>query len=242
MSVVGRDNISQLTCGIRFEKSFRISDITGQIFDTVLHDQSTPFGTEFFPKYQEVHLQDRLLLNDDRGYYLRIMTSDIIFQYTLHENGPDQREQIDWFTKDAVQFIIEKVLHDNKIQNIMRFGFMITHIVEGENLGGNVLDQLTSGEIKNADQLTIRFGNKDVTADGITKSGVNDYVNRITTIKQVDEKKYEIILDYQYYFLPVIKDLKQWKTVSFFERAFQSLDKKFYSIINPFVDKMAVAA
>jgi len=237
MLLVNREKISQLICGIRFERTFRMSDITGQIFDTVLHDEFSPFGTDFFPHFEEFGTQDKVLVNSEKGYYLRINTSDIIFQYTLHSQINSQEKEIFWFRNDAINFIIDKIIHENGIQNIIRFGFMVTHLIEGENLGGNVLNQLTKGEINNADQFTLRFGNKDVTADGITKSGVNDYVNKITTIRQIGEKEYDITLDYQYYFLPQLVKLKGWNTSNFFDRAFHNLDNKFYTMTNLLVNK-----
>lgn len=238
MSIINKEKITQLTCGIRFEKSFRVGDIIGQIFDTVLHDKTTPFGTDFFPQYQELSTQERSLVNYEKGYYLRINSSDIIFQYSLHGSIDKQNEEINWFRNDAVDFIIDKIVYANRIKNIKRFGFMISHNINVENLGGNVLNQLTSGEVNNADQFTLRFGNKDIIAEGLVKSGVDDYVNRITTIKQIEEKEFSIILDYQYYFLPELNDVKNWSTNNFFDKALSYLDKRFYNMLNPLVNKM----
>ncbi|ADK79542.1 hypothetical protein [Sediminispirochaeta smaragdinae] len=238
MPIVNRDNISKLTCGIRYEKTFRISDIAGSLFDTVLHHRSSPFGTEFFPRYQELNSQDRALINSERGYYFRITTSDVIFQYTLHPEKQDLSDEIEWFKNDASQFIINEILEKNSIKNIMRFGFMITHEIDGENLGGNVLDQLTNGEIRNADQFTFRFGNKDTTKEALIRRDVNDYINKITTIKQITESKYEVTLDFQYYFSPELTSIKDWNTESFYTKAFYSLDNSFYDMINPLVSKL----
>jgi hypothetical protein len=226
-----QDNISQLTLGIRFEKSFRVSDITGQIFDNVLHDNSSPFGTDFFPNYQAFGAHDRWLFNGDRGHHLRITTSDVIFQYTIQASSNLEKES-NWFKQDATNFIIDKVFKENRIKNIMRVGFMISHRLQGENVGGRVLDKLTSGDIRTADQFTLRFGNKDATADGMSKSGVNDYINKITTIKQVSEAEYDITLDFQYYFLPSIDNLHGWDITSFYIRAMNNLSDKFYPMIN----------
>ena len=242
MPILSRNDISQITCGIRFEKSFRIGDISGQIFDTVLHNSSSPFGTDFFPRFQELNTQDRALVNSERGYYLRITTSDIVFQYTIQENKKSLDSQIEWFKKDAIKFIIDKIIHENGIKNIIRFGFMVTHVINGENLGGNVINQLSGGEIKSADQFTLRFGNKDITGDGLIKKGVDDYVNKITTIRQTGETEYDITLDYQYYFIPQMTNLKDWDEDKFFERAQISLDNRFYSMINPLISKMVEVA
>lgn len=226
-----RDNISQFTIGIRFEKSFRVSDITGHIFDVVLHDRSTPFGTEFFPQYQAFGSHDRMLVNSDRGYYLRVTTSDIIFQYSISSTD-DLEKELRWFRNDATAFIVDKILGDNRITNIMRIGFMTTHIINGENVGGHVLEKLTAADIKTADQFTLRFGNKDTTVDGMIKKGVNDYINKITTIKQISDTQYDVTLDFQYYFLPSLETLKGWDFSAFFDRAMHTLDEKFYAMIN----------
>jgi hypothetical protein len=235
--MLDRGKISTLTCGIRYERTFRVSDIAGSIFDTILHSTCTPFGTDFFPKYQEISNQDRMLLNDEREHYFRISTSDIIFQYKIfQEDGLDG--QMNWFKNDAMQFVINEILSKNKIKNIIRIGFMIDHIIEGENLGGKILQQLSNGEMNTADQFTLRFGNKDITADGLTKKGVDDYVNRLTTIKENDENKYKITYDYQYYFIPKYDDLKDWDINAFFDKALSKLDNKFYELINSLLYKM----
>ena len=238
MELIDRDEIALLTVGVRYEKSFRIGDISGHLCDMALRDSSSPFGSDFFPRFQELSTQDRMLINNDRGYFLRITTSDLIFQYTINPDREHQEKEIKWFIHDAFAFIVEKLIHENHISRLQRVGFMISHIIDGENLGGNVISHLTSGKIKKAEQFTLRFGNKDATADGLTKHGVDDYVNHISTIKQTDENKYDISLDYQYYFIPQIADLKRWNATAFFERAFYKLDNDFYPTINPLVERV----
>ncbi len=234
------DQISHLTLGIRFEKSFRISDITGQIFDVVLRDSSSPFGTEFFPNYSSIGEEDRSLFNGDRGHYLRITNSDVIFQYTIQSKDQLQKE-MNWFTADATNFILDKIFKENRIRNIMRVGFVIAHLLSGESVGNRVLEKLTSGDIKTADQFTLRFGNKDTTADGLIKSGVNDYINKITTIKQISESDFHILWDFQYYFLPPLVNLSEWDISSFYSRARASLDQKFYRMINTLLGELVEA-
>jgi len=162
----------------------------------------------------------------------------VIFQYTIFHEKASLENEMGWFKNDAIQFIINEIISKNKIQNIIRVGFMITHTIEGENLGGTVLNQLSDGSIKTADQFTLRFGNKDTTADGLIKKGVGDYVNRITTIKQTEENKYQATYDYQYYFLPQFLDLKDWNVNAFFDKSISNLNIKFYSLINPLLTKM----
>jgi len=48
-----KNNIIGLTVGIRFNRSFRIPDVSGDIIDNILYSDKSPFGTKFFPKVQE---------------------------------------------------------------------------------------------------------------------------------------------------------------------------------------------
>lgn len=59
--LLSEESLGQVTVGIRYEKTFRVSDIIGSLFDIVLHDPATPFGTNFFPKFHEFGPHDRML-------------------------------------------------------------------------------------------------------------------------------------------------------------------------------------
>jgi hypothetical protein len=241
MSTISRDSITSLTCGIRYEKSFRIGDISGSIFDSILHSESSPFGTEFFPRYQEINSHDKALINDERNYYLRLTSSDVIFQHTLFPEANTFDEELVWFKDDAVRYIVNEIISQKGIGNIIRFGFLITHIYEGENVGGNVLSKLTDGEKRSADQFTLRFGNKDTTAEGLIKKAVDDYVNRISTIKQIDKNRYEISLDSQYFFVPKYDDIKDWDSSAFIDKSVAYMDSRFYAMLNPIINEMVKA-
>lgn len=49
-----KDNIIGLTLGIRYNRSFRIPDISGDMIDNILYNEKSPFGEEFFPRMQEI--------------------------------------------------------------------------------------------------------------------------------------------------------------------------------------------
>ena len=72
-----RKDIIGLTLGIRYAKSFRIPDISGDIVDHILYSSNSPFGTEFFPKLQSFS-QEKILHNPKTSEYLRINTDDVI--------------------------------------------------------------------------------------------------------------------------------------------------------------------
>ena len=73
-----KNNIIGLTVGIRFNRSFRIPDVSGDIIDNVLYSDKSPFGTKFFPKVQENSNREKTLFNPQSSEYLRINTDDVI--------------------------------------------------------------------------------------------------------------------------------------------------------------------
>jgi hypothetical protein len=234
---INEQYLGQVTVGIRFQKLFRISDIIGSLFDIVLHDPSTPFGTTFFPNFHEFGPHDRMLYSLENSRSLRINTSDIIFQYTF--TTPETRqEELDWFKNHALNFIINELVKKNQITNIQRFGYMMTHICEPNNVGGKVMSLLTNGEQDTADQFTLRFGSKSATPLGKLKSGVSDYINSINTIKQISPTHYDFTLDYQYYFSPEIRTFEDWNIQEFFRFAENNLKEKFYPMINSLVGEL----
>jgi hypothetical protein len=232
---LSRSDLSYVVIGFRYEKSFRISDISGEICDTILHDKSSPFGIKFFPRLNEIGTQDKTLVNDQTQNYLKITTSDIIFKYNIGSYSDDKTVEIDWFKDSAIPFIKEKLIEDKKIRNIDRIGLMFGNDILLDNLGSLIIQKLTDNEYKEADQFALNFGLKDTAVEGIIKRSVDDYVNRLYLMKQSDSNKYEVIFDYQYYFIPTIPDIKTWNITQFFDRSLIQLDTSFYPFINKFL-------
>lgn len=233
---IDRNDISILTIGLRFERSFRITDIMGNIFDCILRDSGSPFSPDFFPNFQEISSHDKVLINGETGSFFRLTTTDILFRHTISKDKSNLEKELKWFQKDAIGFIIDKIINTYNIKNFVRIGFLVTHLVEEDNIGGIVLSKI-SDEINKADQFTLTYGRKDPTVDGLVKKGVNDYVNRITLLKQLGEKEYDISLDYQYYFLPQLEKISGWPINDFFVKAYQNLDEKFYTMVNQLINE-----
>jgi hypothetical protein len=227
--------LKKLVFGIRFEKTFRILDIMGHTIDTILHDKSSPFSTVFFPSLEELGSQDRILINREKGHFLRLTPSDIIFNYSLQSNDNKIEKEINWFQNDALEFIIDKLIKNNKVKDIMRIGIMFMHEIEAENIGGKVISKLINKEKFNADQFTLSYGNKDKTIEGLVKKGVDDYINKITIIKQISDNNYDFTLDYQYHFSPYLDYLTEWNNITFFDRAYTYLNDQFYSMVNSLI-------
>jgi hypothetical protein len=101
---------------------------------------------------------------------------------------------------------------------------------------------LTSNAETNADQFSLTFGRKDTAIESLVRKDVEDYVNRLFLLQQVSEKAYDLTFDYQYYFLPPIHDLAEWRFDSFMDKAMYQLNGVFYPFINSLISAMAQVA
>lgn len=232
--VIEKSDLHALTLGVRFEKSFRVADMIGHIFDDVLHGKSSPFNTDIFPNYHELSSQDKALVHNERGDFLRVTVSDVIFRYYLKEADSSTAE-IEWFRNDACQYVLDRIFGRIKVANIYRAGIMYTHNIEASDLGGMVLTKLKHEGVNNVDQFSLTFGKKDTTAEGYVKKGVDDYINRINTIKQIAIDKYEFTLDYQYYFKPHLDKIDSWNFDNFFQKSQTYLNDHYYTLVNGIV-------
>jgi hypothetical protein len=178
---------------------------------------------------------DRALVNDNRKHFLRITTSDIIFQYTLQGKNGNQGEELDWIKNDAIPFLIDKVINGKNIRNIIRVGIMMGHLIEGFNLGGSIISRLTDKAGSKADQFSLTFGRKETAIDGFIRKDVEDYVNKLFLMQQISQESYDLTFDYQYYFNPPIHDLVDWKYAGFMEKAMYQLESVFYPLINSLI-------
>ena len=87
-----KQKIVGITFGIRFNRSFRVPEISGEMIDDILYSNKTPFGTEFFPKIQET-AREKVLFNNKTNEYLRINTDDIILGVEIKDNF---EEKFNW--------------------------------------------------------------------------------------------------------------------------------------------------
>lgn len=231
-------DVKLLIIGFRFDKAFRLGDILGQIIDHILNDSSSPFDAQYFPQITELGNQDRTLHHPETGCFLKLTPSDIIYRHSIPSEKTNFNNEFKWFKEDAVAFLVEGVLDYFKIRNIHRIGMMYSHIIELKSFASSILSKVMvepKDDTPNADQFILTFGNKDVTAEGLIKKNVNDYLSRITSIKQIVNDSYDITLDYQYYFNPKCSTCGEWKINTFIDASLSHLSNKFYPLIDSFL-------
>ena len=54
-----KDKIKKIVIGIRYRRSFRVPNIVGEIVDQVLHDDDSPFKSNFLMKLAKWELGDK---------------------------------------------------------------------------------------------------------------------------------------------------------------------------------------
>lgn len=195
-----KKRISGLIVGVRFEKSFRVSDVLGKIADDVLYDKNSPFDSVFFPNIQSSDVE-RILNNGKTGDYFRINIENLIFYKTIDK---DFDKQFTWI-KEVVLPFFENLFKDNGIKNILRIGIVAESSLEVNKkilALSNNLDPKFSG----VNGTRVSFSKKYPTDFGLTKEEKNDYKNLIYNFDSKDEKLLATV-DYQYFYSPSMDKL-----------------------------------
>ena len=221
-------DINEIIFGIRFQRFWHILDITGDITDKILRGEKSPFSNNYFTKVGDLE-RGKKLFNDETGCSSVIATDDLIFKHVFDDKKEELKgKDIGWFFNTIVKFIIPELLIFYKIRQIMRMGVLYLRIVDAESISKELIDTAV-GEIQGeTTKFNLDFHKKIPLEKSLAKKGVNDYKNIIYSIENIDEKKYRIGLDYQYYFKPYIDHLGDWKKHDFLEKSHAYLNETFY--------------
>lgn len=225
-----KDKIIGITVGIRFSKSFRIPDVSGQIIDDILYNEDSPFDAEYFPRVQETSNRERTLYNPRTSDYLRINTDDLIMGVRV-DNNFDQKYK--WIKEDVFKYLKERLFTKFGIKNIQRIGVIFTHKIEKNRKLGDSINLLTADNIKGVENINISFSKKNSAQEALFRKGVNDYRNAIYNFSEMEDGLL-VGLDFQYYYLPIIEDLRECFSEKVFEDALSFLETNFYTWINSY--------
>ena len=103
--------IKGITIGIRYQRSFRIPDIAGEMVDDILQNKKSPFGLDLFDGIQETSTREKVLFNKRTNEYLRINTDDLILGIILSDNF---EEKYDWIKKKVIPYLDSELFLDSK--------------------------------------------------------------------------------------------------------------------------------
>lgn len=223
-------NIIGLTLGIRFKRSFRIPDISGDLIDNILYSEKTPFGTNFFPNVQENSAREKTLFNPKTSEYLRINTDDFILGIEVN-NEFDKK--FNWLKKEVLKYYQEELFKTYEIKNIRRLGIIFSHKINRTKKLTQLVSSLTENKITSADGISFSFSRKEPSSQALFRKGVNDYKNTIYNFLELKEAV-QADFDYQYYYEPVIEDLREGFTEKILDSAKTFLEDNFYKWLNKY--------
>lgn len=221
------DNLQQkiigITFGIRFNRSFRIPEISGEIIDNILYSSKTPFGTKFFPRIQEMR-REKILVNDETTEYLRINTDDLILGLEVKNNFEDR---FDFLSDDVLNYFKDILFKNYDLKNIRRVGVVFAHKIDRDKSIDEAVKVLTKNKIDSVDNVSISFSKKSPATEALYRKDVNDYKNTIYNLTEL-EGAVLAELDYQYYYSPPIEDLRECFVDKILSDAKVFLQKNYY--------------
>lgn len=228
-----KNNIIGITIGIRYSRSFRIPDVSGDIIDHILYSEKTPFGTDFFPNVQENSNREKTLFNRKSSEYLRINTDDLILAIEINN---DFEKKFKWLKEEIIPYFANDLFRNYKIQNIKRFGIIFSHKIQKNEKLINAVASLTNSKVIDADNISVSFSKKAASTEALFRKGVNDYKNRIYNFQEFNEAV-QADLDYQYYYEPAIEDLRECFVDKILDDADNFLENNFYNWLNEYEEK-----
>lgn len=228
-----KNNIIGITIGIRYSRSFRIPDVSGDIIDHILYSEKTPFGTDFFPNVQENSNREKTLFNRKSSEYLRINTDDLILAIEINN---DFDKKFKWLKEEVIPYFANDLFKNYKIQNIKRFGIIFSHKIQKNKKLTNAVASFTNSEVIDADNISVSFSKKAATTEALFRKGVNDYKNRIYNFQEFNEA-IQADLDYQYYYEPTIEDLRECFVDKILDDANNFLENNFYNWLNEYEEE-----
>lgn len=224
------DQIIAVTVGIRYSKSFRIPDISGEIIDHILYNEESPFGKEFFPKVQETSSREKTLFNPDADEYLRLNTDDLILGLSINNNF---EKKFNWLVNDVMKYLQNILFHKFKINNIKRLGIIYAHKIDKDKRLNDLVSTLTNGSITGSEKVSISFSRKSITNEGLIRKNVSDYQNSIYNFVEMESATLAQ-LDYQYYYEPMIEDLRDCFVEKILNESNSFMQNNYYSWLSTY--------
>lgn len=220
-----KNKITGISLGIRFIRTFRISDISGDIIDNILHSKKSPFDIDYFPRIKENTSREKILLNDETNEYLRINTDDLILSISVDD---DLDKKIKFIKEKVIPYYKETLFRKYEIENIKRIGIIFHHKLEKFNAINKLVKELTSDKIDEVNNVNLSFSKKLPTHEGLIEKDTNNFKNTIYTFEQ---QKDDILFnfDYQYYYEPALQDLRNTDIDQITELPFKYLEEKVYN-------------
>jgi len=200
------DSIFRITVGIRYQRSFGLLDSTGEIVDSILHDDDSPFAHDFFTEIAESIDRGKILARAAGQTRLSINSDDLIFQYSF-ESGDDFKKRFEWISKKCVPYFINKILSPHRVKKYMRLGMVFSHDLPNPPFLNQSVINLTDDSFSNPETIVVRFSKRLPVDEALVKKGVNDWENVIFTVQNKTSSTVNLEVDLQHYFDPLPNEL-----------------------------------
>ena len=217
------DKINRITIGIRFRRSFRITDISGKVVDSLLHDENSPFSENFFKEVGETTSKGKILLSEKQDFLSIDIDSLVLSLNTNNLESTLEKIQNVYFP-----YFSKVIFNEFEIYNVNRLGIIFEHKVENLSSVDEIIKKLSSNKIEVPDNLELRFSKKLPTNVGLITKDVIDFYNAIFTY-QKNSSGLDVKLDYQLYFSPEIATIEDVEFGKFVDSAKNYLKNNFYN-------------
>ena len=225
-----RNNITNITIWIKYERSFRVRDLFWEITDKICY--SDDFWNPFKDWFLTNQFQDNgtMILRSEYNEkwlasYIRLDCDNIVFNY-LVEESKDVSKSID-FIKKAMIYLLN-LLSNFSISNFVRLGIIYNHNVKwnNENLK-KICKDITWNKIGDFNDFSCRFSKRIKDDKALVDKNNKDFNNLIYNV-WASQDGLELWLDYQYYFVPSKPSLDEGDIKWFFKNSEYFLNTYFY--------------
>lgn len=227
-----KEHITELTLGIRFNRSFRIPDIAGEIVDNILSGDKSPFSSKYFLEVREGSGDSgrEKILTNKKKEYLRINTDDVILKIKVDGNFD---ERFNWLRNKVFPYFENELFEAYGIKNICRIGIVFSHEIPNWQKLKKMFAPFVEDKAFEADDVNFSFSKRIPIKEALIKNNYNDYNNKIYSFRESKDICY-IDLDCQHYYDPVVEALGDCKPGVVFDYAKDSLEKDFYEWLNKY--------
>lgn len=226
-----KKHITSITIGIRYDRTFRVMDVSGHVIDSIIRDSRSPFKKNYFTDFAQLNNGGKALRNMETGESITVTPDNIL----VHLSVKNFEKDSDWVKTKVFPYLVHLV-SEQKFVGINRVGVVFRHELGFSNKLKEVIKLFTKDKIQSTTDLLIRFSEKLPTLKGLAVDGKNDYRNTIFTLER-DSNKLYADFDYQLYFEPKLDDIRNFNEIDFYESSLNALTENFYCWIENFNDK-----
>ncbi len=224
------NKITNITIGIRYVRSFRISDISGEIIDDILGSKS-PFDDKHFPKIGTDKNGAKVLYSEEHDDVVSISRDEIILSLETDQDPDKVFKEI----KDKIlPYFIEEIMSRYLIKKVTRLGIIFRHKLNDKKLVDKISKELTFNSITEPNEMLVRFSKKLPTMRGVAVRGNDNYRNIIYTFETLEDDLL-IDIDYQHYFSTPVSAATETNSEDFMDKSRSFMESESYTWLKKYI-------